>query len=162
MDYHEVVNKILDILKSQNKWFETFEHEAVTTSEDASKVRTGYVLSQGVKALIVKAKVPEQGKRFIMVCVPGDKKFDQKKLRDVFGITDIRFAMENEVSEITGGVERGGVPPFGQLFDLPVYADKSIFENEKIIFNAGDRRFSVGMYSGDYKEIVKPKVGEIV
>lgn len=36
------------------------------------------------------------------------------------------------------------------------------FENEKIIFNAGDRCFSMAMESKDYKSIVNPVVEEIV
>lgn len=161
MDYHIVVQKIKDLLTAHNAWLEVFEHEPVTTSEDAAKIRTGYSLSQGTKALIVKAKVPEKGKIFIMVVVPGDQKFDSEKLKGVFGIREVRFATEDEVIEITGGVKRGGVPPFGNLFDLAVYADQKVFENEKVIFNAGDRSVSIGMFSKDYKEIVNPLVGDI-
>lgn len=159
--YHEVVGKILGLLEENKFWFETFQHEPVTTSEDASKIRHGYKLNQGIKALIVKAKVSEEGKRFIMVCVPGDKKFSQAKLKLVFNINDTRFASEEEVSDITGGVQRGGVPPYGNLFGLPVYADQTIFDNEKVVYNAGDRSFSIAMYSKDWKNIVSPKIGDI-
>lgn len=161
MDYHIVVQKIKDLLTAHNAWFEVFEHEPVTTSEDAAKIRTGYALAQGTKALIVKAKVPEKGKIFIMVVVPGDQKFDSEKLKTVFGIREVRFATEDEVTEITGGVKRGGVPPFGNLFDLAVYVDQKVFENEKVIFNAGDRSVSIGMFSKDYQAIVQPIVGNI-
>ena len=94
-----------------------------------------------------------------MVVVPGDKRFDTKKLKEGFGLADLRFATEAEVHEITGGVQPGGVPPFGTLFNIPVYADEGIFENEKIIFNAGDRSFSIGMLSKDYDAIVSPAHG---
>ena len=162
MNYHPVVEKIKNILIESQIWFETFEHEPVTTSEDASKVRIEYALSQGVKALIVRAKTAELGKHFIMVCVPGDKRFNAEKLKENFGITDTRFASEEEVSEITGGVQRGGVPPFGNLFNLAIYADSSIFANERIIFNAGDRSFSIGMLSADYLKLINPKVADII
>jgi len=39
--------------------------------------------------------------------------------------------------------------------------DPKLFQNEKIIFNAGDRRFSVAMKSEDYKKIVNPQIVEI-
>ena len=161
MTYHPVVQKIKDILTEKGVWFETFEHEPVTTSEEASKIRHGYELHQGIKALIVKAKLLNEPKKFIMVCVPGNKKFDQKKLKDTFAISDTRFAIENEVFEITGGVQRGGVPPFGNLFRLDIYADSGIFENEKVVFNAGDKAYSIAMFSKDYRYIIQPKVGDI-
>ena len=66
------------------------------------------------------------------------------------------------VSLAERGVEPGGVPPFGNLFALRVIADPTLFENEKIIFNAGDRGFSVAMRSEDYRRLVNPEVVEIV
>ena len=41
------------------------------------------------------------------------------------------------------------------------YVDKLLLENEKIIFNAGDRRFSVAMKAKDYQELVHPQVVDI-
>jgi Ala-tRNA(Pro) deacylase len=160
--YHSAVEKIKDILIEKGFWFEIFEHEPVTTSEEAANIRTGYELHQGTKALIIKAKVNQKEKDFIMVIVPGDKKFDTSKLKNVFGISDVRFATESEVSEITSGVQRGGVPPFGNLFSLETYVDASVFTNEKIIFNAGDRSVSIGMYSRDYKNIFPMHLGDII
>lgn len=161
MEYHPVVNKITSLLKENNSWFETFEHEPVRTSQEASMVRTGYTIEQGAKALIVRAKINNQEKRFVMVVVPGDKRFDNQKLKSLLGAKDIRFATEAEVADITNGVLPGGVPPFGNLFNLEVYADSSLLTNQKIIFNAGDKRFSVGMSSQDYQKIVNPKIVDL-
>jgi len=54
------------------------------------------------------------------------------------------------------------VPPFGNLFDIEVIVDPQLFENEKIVFNAGDKSFSVGMYSKDYLQLVDPQVVSIL
>lgn len=159
MTYHPVTEKISNLLRERNVWFETFEHEPVRTSEEAAAVRPEYTISQGSKALIVRVK--KDGKKsFAMVVVPGDKKFDAKKLRSAFGLQDLRFATEAEVGEITGGVLPGGVPPFGNIFGLTVYADNAVFQNDRIIFNAGDRAFSIGMYAKDYDAIVTPQRGD--
>jgi len=171
MPYHRVTEKITSILKENNCWFETFEHAPVRTSEEAAKLRTGYELCQGAKAIIARvrgvssasAEAPaRQGKHFVMFIIPGDQKFDKDKIKSEFGLGDLRFALENEVAEITDNVLPGGVPPFGNLFGLEVYMDKGVLENEKIIFNAGDRSFSVGMKSADYVKLVNPKIGSIV
>ena len=161
-DFHPVAGKIVALLTERDVWFETYEHEPVRTSEEAAKVRPEYTLSEGGKALIVRAKYPGGEKGFVQVVVQGDKKVDVKKVKEVLSLKDIRFATEEEVGEITGGVLPGGVPPFGNLFDIPVLADEGIFQSKKIIFNAGDRSFSIGMKSEDYRDIVKPKVADIV
>jgi len=158
--YHPATEKIASLLRERGVWFETFEHAPVRTSEEAAALRPEYTLSQGSKALIVRVK--KNGEKFFaMVVVPGDKKFDTKKLKVAFGLSDLRFATEAEVGEITSGVQPGGVPPFGNIFGLTVYADEGVFLNEKIIFNAGDRAFSIGMFSKDYDAIVSPLHGSI-
>lgn len=162
MTYHPVVQKIVGLLTEHKVWFETFEHGAVRTSEEAAKTRTGYTLSQGAKALIVRVKKAGGEKQFAMVVIPGDQRFDTAKLKTALAAKDIRFATVEEVAEVTGGVLPGGVPPFGNVFGLSVSADRSLFHNEKIVFNAGDRRFSIGMYAADYKQLVQPEIVEVL
>ncbi len=160
--FHPTALKIEDILRNGGYWYERFEHEAVRTSEEAAQLSPEYSIRQGTKSLIVKGKRPSEEKRFLMVVVPGDKQFDKHKLRAVTGYSDVRFATPEEVGEVTQGILPGGVPPFGNLFALPVFIDANVFENEKIIFNAGDRRVSIAMYAKDYLAIVKPEVRNIV
>ncbi|MCX6705471.1 MAG: hypothetical protein NT162_04025, partial [Candidatus Woesebacteria bacterium] len=143
-------------------WFETFEHEPVRTSEEAAKTRIGYTLKQGAKAIIVRVKERGGGKYFAMLVMPGDTKISTEKDEELLSAKDIRFATEDEVKEMTGGVLPGGVPPFGNLFGLKIISDPSLFENEKIVFNAGDRSYSIAMYSKDYKSIVNPEIETII
>ncbi|MSU54908.1 MAG: hypothetical protein EXS46_00005, partial [Candidatus Taylorbacteria bacterium] len=156
-----VTKQITGLLEQNSFWFETFEHEPVRTSEEASKLRPDYSMSQGAKAIIARVREPNVGKKFVMFVLPADKKFDAKKIKEQFGLVDISFANESQVGEITGGVLPGGVPPFGNLFGLDVIMDKGVLDNEKIIFNAGDRSFSVAMFSKDYVTLVNPKIGSI-
>ncbi len=162
MPYHPISETITSILKENNCWFETFEHAPVRTSEEAAKLRTGYTLHQGAKTIIARVKGGEKGKHFVMFIIPGDQKFDKNKIKSEFGLNDLRFALENEVAEITDNVLPGGVPPFGNLFGLEVYTDRGVLENEKIIFNAGDRSFSVAMKSEDFVKLVNPKIGYFI
>ena len=160
--YHSVTQQIVKLLESRDYWFETFEHEAVRTSEEAAKVRTGYSLEQGAKAIIIRVKRSKKDKEFVMVVLPGHQRFDGKKIKNLLGAKDIRFATTEEVGELTDGIEPGGVPPFGNLFDMKVIVDPSLMKLEKIVFNAGDRRFSVAMKAEDYKEMVSPEVVDIM
>jgi Ala-tRNA(Pro) deacylase len=168
--YHPVVNKIRELLDNAGIPYKTFEHEPVRTSEEAAALRPDYSLHQGAKALVVKVKRshrqgaerPQRESEFVMLVVPGDCRFNESKVKQAVGAREIRFATEAEVSELTGGVQVGGVPPFGNLFNLPAYADPQVLANEDIIFNAGDRAFSIAMRSADWQKIVKPNATEIV
>ncbi len=159
--YHPVVAKIRKLLTENKLWFETFEHAPVRTSIDAAQVRSGYSLSQGAKALIIRAKSSGE-KYFVMLVIPGDKRFDKDKAKNAINSKDIRFATEEEISKLTGGVKIGGIPPFGNLFGLKIIADSEVFKNEKIIFNAGDRRYSIAMKTQDYKSLVNPEIRSVI
>lgn len=160
MQYHKTVSQIKEILEQNSCWFEFFEHEPVRTSEEAAKLRTGYTLKQGAKAMIARVR-GALGKKFVMFVIPANQRLDMKKIKQYLGYTDIRFAGEDEVEQLTGGVLPGGVPPFGNLFNLEVMADPSLFANEKIVFNAGDRRASIAMLSTDFKKLVEPIIVDI-
>lgn len=162
MEYHKVTSKIIELLKTAGYWFETFEHEPVKTSEEAATVRPDYSLSQGAKAMIVRVKKSRSEKKFIMLVLPGNVRFDTKKVKNLLEAKDVTFATKEEISDLTNGVQIGGVPPFGNLFGIKVIADPTLFENEKIVFNAGDRRFSIAMRSEDYKTLVNPQVNSII
>lgn len=157
---HPIMERIVAALREQGMWHETFAHKAVRTSEEAAGVRSGYGLHQGAKALIVRARVANEGKRFLMLVFPADRRFDRDKVKALLNAKDIRFASEEEVVEVTGGVRPGGVPPFGNLFGLEVISDPALYENERIVFNAG-RTTSIAMRSADYRQLVEPRIAEI-
>src|SRR6185369_13082133 len=108
MAYHEVVSRVLNLLKANNCWYETFEHEPVRTSEEAAKTRLGYTLEQGAKALIVKVKTPESA-NFVMLVMPANLRMSSAKVKNFFKAKEIRFATPEEVAKVTNGVQVGGV-----------------------------------------------------
>lgn len=162
MPYHQTVSDILNLLKQTGCWFETFEHQPVVTSQQAAKLRHGYSLNQGAKAIILKIKKTQAERKFVMLVLPGDKKFSGSKVKKLLNVKELRFATSEEISKLTGGIQIGGIPPFGNLFDIRVFAEKTLLENEKIIFNAGDRSFSIAIKIKDYLAVVKPAVEKIV
>lgn len=151
-----VKEQIQALLKKHNVAYQEFHHKPVRTSEEAASLRNGYTLSQGAKAIIITAKYSKNDRRYVMLVLPGDKRINGKKVRKVIGAKSFSFATEEEVLKVTGGVLPGGVPPFGNIFDIPVYVDESLGENQRIVFNAGDRSYSIGMNYSDFVNIVNP------
>lgn len=166
VEYHKTVTLIRSLLDEHGVSYKAFEHEAVRTSEEAAAIRPEYSLSQGAKALIVRIKkrgaTGASSKQFAQIVVPGDAKFNTKKACAALEAKDIRFATEEEVETITDGVKPGGVPPFGVLWNLPVYVEQSLLTHEEIIFNAGDRRYSIAVPTKGYLEVVAPTVVDII
>lgn len=153
---HPLSREIRNLLEADGCWYETFHHEAVRTSEEAAAARPDYGLNQGAKAIILRVKRSKRDKFFVMLVFPADRKFDSKLVKSYLNARDIRFASEAEINALTDGVQPGGVPPFGSLFELPVYAAPELFDLENIVFNAGDRRFSLAMRSADFRRLERP------
>lgn len=156
MEFHPVVAQIRNLLEENKIPYKFFEHEAVRTSEEAQALRPEYKLCQGAKAIILRCKISGGERKFIMCILPGDMKLDADKVKLVVGAKGVSFATKEESDKITGGIEFGGVPPFGNLFSLPVYMDPKLAENEEIIFNCGDRRASIAMQFNDWEKLVRP------
>src|SRR3989338_7083657 len=148
-----VFGKIRDILNKEKIEYEVLEHKPVFTSKEAAEVRSTE-LRQGTKALICKT---EEG--FIQAVVSGEKEIDIEKLQKLTLYKKIGLANAKEVRKVTG-CNIGSVPPFGNLFDLKVYFDKSIVQNDVIAFNAGTHTKSIKMKAKDLVRVVNPVVGE--
>ncbi|MDO8556758.1 MAG: YbaK/EbsC family protein [Nanoarchaeota archaeon] len=147
----DVVQNIKDFLQSKQLNFRCFEHEPTPTSEISAQVR-GTPLSQGAKAMVLRSK----GK-FLMAVLQASKKIDLKKLRGIIATDSLSFASPDEVLLVTG-CKVGGVPPFGNLFNIPVYLDKGMLENAVMDFNAGLQTVSMEMQVQDFVVAVQPIV----
>jgi len=147
----DVYKSIVSLLKDRKVEFETLEHTPVFTSEDAAKVRQT-TLSQGAKALVMYGN-----DKPIMLVVSADKKVDMRLFKVNHKIKDLRMATPEEVQTVTG-VAIGAVPPFGNLFEIPLFVDSSLGKNEKIVFNAGSHTKSIIMEYVDFVKAAKPQV----
>lgn len=148
-----VFEKIKKLLAENKIQYEVIEHEPVLTSEDAARVRKT-PLKQGAKALVMFAD-----RKPIMIVVPANLKIDMKKFKKDYTIRDLRMATSEEVEKVTS-VKVGAVPPFGNIFEIPLYVDKKMSENNKITFNAGEHTKSISMSYKDFERIAKPILGD--
>lgn len=149
-----VVAKIQEILKSRGKEFTFEEHEAVTTSEEAAKVR-GTKIEEGAKAIVLRKK---KGEENIMVVLPANRKINLKSVEEKIG-EKVEFE-KPEVILNKYGIEVGGVPPFGHLLGMRVLFDNDILNREAVNFNCGERTASIMMKSKDLADVVECELGE--
>jgi Polymer-forming cytoskeletal/Aminoacyl-tRNA editing domain len=68
------------------------------------------------------------------------------------------LATEQEFSSLFPDCELGAMPPFGSLYNLPVYVDESLAADEAIVFNAGTHRDAIRMRFDDFVRLAKPRV----
>jgi len=149
-----VLDQIKNLLDKNSINYKVLTHEPVHTSKEAAAIR-GVDLSSGAKALVFRSKG-----EFVMVVIAGDKRVDMKKLKRVLSSQSVSLAHPDEVLEVTH-CKIGSVPPFGNLFQIPTFLDRSLFRNEIINFNAGRFDTSITMKIAAFQRAVEPKVVDV-
>lgn len=96
-----------------------------------------------------------------MVVVPADLNVDFPEVRRLLGLGEIRLASESELIELFPDCEVGAMPPFGNLFDIPVLVDESIAAAEFMAFSAGTHRDVIRMSVTDFHKLVNPLVASV-
>jgi len=85
-----------------------------------------------------------------------------RKAKAALGAKNVSLATESEFASLFPECEIGAMPPFGNLFGLPVYVDPALEKDETIFFNAGNHIQTVRLKYQDFKEMVKPQVMALV
>lgn len=81
-------------------------------------------------------------KKPLIVLMHGDREVSTKNLARFLGMKSVEPASLDKAAKWTGYLF-GGTSPFGSKTKMPVYAEASIFELEKIYINGGKRGFLV-------------------
>ena len=98
----------------------------------------------------------EQG--YGMAVLPADSVVDLEQLRLDLGLSRLRLATEAELGELFPSCELGAMPPFGNLWTLPVYVDGRLAGEDTITFNAGSHRDVIHMHFRDFERLVNPAI----
>ena len=98
--------------------------------------------------------------KLAMFVLPAPARVDLERVAAVLGVKKARLANEDEFTDRFPGCEIGAMPPFGNLYDLPVYVDKSLAEDETIVFEAGTHTDTMSMKYADYERLAQPKAAE--
>lgn len=147
-----VLERIRQLLDLQDSSFEEIEHAEVRSAEEAALARR-MPLEQGAKSLLFKAD-----DAFGIYVMSGARKMRSRQVRRHLGVRRTRFATADELTTMIG-VPKGAVPPFGRpIFELPLYADPSVLEQDTMAFTAGVRTVSIVMRSRDWQAIARPEL----
>ena len=148
------LSDVIDYLTRNNVQYEVIEHAPAFSAHEVAVV--SHVPDKDLaKTLIVNA----DGK-FCMVIIPADHRMDDHLLHDVLKAKHVHLASEEDLKQIFPDCEVGAMPPFGNLYALPVYADKALTADDEIVFNACSHIKSIRLKMNDFMRLVKPVVAE--
>jgi Ala-tRNA(Pro) deacylase len=141
-----------DFLDRQKIKYVTITHSpAFTTPEVAESAHIpGRIMAKTVMV--------EIDGELAMAVLPSNQRVLVDDLCDLTGTEDVRLAHEDEFKDLFPDCEPGAMPPFGNLYHMPVYLSPDLADESEIAFNAGSHTEVIRMGFHDYDLLVKPRV----
>jgi Ala-tRNA(Pro) deacylase len=106
--------------------------------------------------MLVKVVILKSDRGFLMLALPADRRVDISALVADLGLKMAALATEDEFKRLFPDCDVGAMPPFGNLYGVPVYVDKSLAEDKYIIFQAGSHSEALKVSYEDFVRLVKP------
>jgi len=145
-----VSQRIRDYLDSQHVSYECVPHaQAFAAQEVAQSLHV-----PGRR--FAKPIVLEADGRLLMAVLPATHRLDLRELKEKLGVDDLALVPEGELAKFCPDCELGALPPFGHLYGMDVWVDKTLGESEEIIFNAGSHTDAIRMKYADFARIATP------
>ena len=150
------LSKLRDFLDSHSVKYMVISHSLAYTA-------------QGVAALthvsgkkLAKTVILKIDGILAMAVIPASDHVDLDRIKKLTGAQAVEVATEREFKDAFPDCETGAMPPFGNLYDMAVYADASLGKQEEITFSAGSHRELVRMQWKDIVQLVSPTIDDVI
>ncbi len=146
--------RIEEFLLARQARYRIIEHPvAVTAQEQAAATRTsGWSVA---KVVVVKER-----DGFVMAVLPACCVIDLDRLKGLIGHGEVRLATVEEVRGVVPDCAPGAIPPFGDLYGLRAFVDRSLLRAREVTMPAGDHGSAIRMRAAEFRRIVGGTVGD--
>lgn len=135
-------------------------HRVVVTRPAGSPEESAELQGISLRELVRTIVVRRGGDDYVMVLVPGGRRFDWPKLRTLLGVSRLSLPDAAEAQAATG-YERGAITPFGSSRPWPVIADASITGLDRVAIGGGRRGVNVHLSPPDLIAATAAEVADV-
>lgn len=143
-------------LRAQGVAFEVLEYNFTQVGADRAAEGVGRPLEIVCKTLIVEAS----GRKHWIAIVPGDVRFDPRKMAKAIGADHADLAETADAEKITG-YQVGGISPFALRRPLPAVIEETLLAVDALIVNGGRRGVLLEMATADIVRLLAAKPADI-
>lgn len=148
------LERLTDLLREQDIAVEIQQHRSSYTAAE-----TAAALHEKGR-FVAKVFMAVADEKPVMLVMPADARVDLDRARAVVGARTFRGARESEFRDLFPDCEVGAMPPFGNLYQVPVYLDARLAQKPYLIFPAGQHRVSLKLPMADYVRLAAPTVAD--
>jgi len=143
---------LTEYLDSHNVLYTVITHSPAYTAQGIA----GLTHISG-KELAKTVMVKMDGK-LVMAVLPANYHVDLAALKRALKAKAVEVASEEDFKDRFCDCETGAMPPFGNLFGLPMFVDENLAKDKEIAFNAGTHRELIRMGWDDFKRLAEPMI----
>lgn len=108
---------------------------------------------------LAKVTMVELNGELAMAVLPASEMVDVQALRDLAGAREARLATEDRFASCFPDCEVGAMPPFGNLWGIPVFVSDGFRPTDEIAFEAGSHSELLEMPYVVFERLVNPRIG---
>jgi Ala-tRNA(Pro) deacylase len=146
-------------LREQGVPFTQHQHRVAYTAQEVAA--SEHLSGDTVAKVVMVFAGPEMLPMMMMLVLPASRRADLTKVAAAVGARDAWLATEHEFVSLFPDCELGAMPPFGNLYGIPIYVDRALAESESITFQAGTHTDTICMAYADFARLANPKVVDI-
>jgi Cys-tRNA(Pro) deacylase len=128
----------------------SFEPHIYDYKERGGTAHSAYSLGVAEHAVIKTLLMETESREPLIVLMHGDCEVSTKELARILGVKTVAPCDPRTAQKHTGYMV-GGTSPLGTRKQMPIYAEKTIFDLPKIFINGGKRGFLVSITPGDLR-----------
>ena len=147
-----VLHALCDYLDREHIRYTVISHSPAFTAQEIAAV------SHVSGRELAKTVVLRLDGELALAVLPASFRVDLELLGELTGAERVELANETEFHSRFSGCETGAMPPFGNLFGLPVHVADELADDEYIAFNAGSHTELIQMRYRDFERLVQPNV----
>jgi Cys-tRNA(Pro) deacylase len=98
----------------------------------------------------------DEQRRPLCILMHGDCEVSAKNLARAMGVKSVA-PCRPEVADRHSGYQVGGTSPFGLKRAMPIYAERTILELERLYINGGARGFLIEISGSELARVLEPK-----
>jgi len=146
------VQKLKEFLDSQKIKYVSIAHSTAYTAQGIAAL-THIPGKELAKTVVVKID-----DALAMAVLPASSHVALSALRSATGAETVELAREADFKDRFPECDTGAMPPFGNLYGMPVFVDEILAEDEEIAFNAGSHNELIRLSYADFERLVRPTV----
>ena len=150
----EIPRKLIEFLNESKVTYETLHHPAAFTAQSIAEAEHIKGEHQA-KVVIVKC-----GDRHLMVVLPANRRVDLEKVEQITG-QPVSLEKELDFKSLFPDCAIGAMPPFGNLYGLTTYVDKSLARQDYLVFEGGTHTDAIKLSYIDYERMVRPQIEDL-